>query len=81
MPELWGTPITTQVSFARHCLAMPPSGMASHSSSSDNQYFFVSWRVLIFGKVQMWQFRVLSVASLIGILFVKSPGFPKMFSL
>ena len=30
-----------------------PSGMASHSSSSENQSFLMSWRVLILGKVRV----------------------------
>jgi len=30
-----------------------PSGMASHSSSSESQSLLVSWRVLILGKVRV----------------------------
>ena len=35
----------------RQCLVVAPSGMANHSSSSENQSLLVSWRVLILGQV------------------------------
>ena len=43
----------------RQCLVVSPSGMASHSSSSESQSLRLSWRVLIRGKVRV---RLLSWA-------------------
>ena len=37
----------------RQCLVVAPSGMASHSSSSESQSLLMSWRVLILGKVRV----------------------------
>ena len=39
--------------WVRQCLAVAPSGMASHSSSSESQSFLMLWRVLILGKVRV----------------------------
>jgi len=39
--------------WVRHCLVVAPSGMASHSSSSESQSFLMSWRVLIQKKVRV----------------------------
>ena len=38
--------------WVRQCLVVSPSGMASHSSSSESQSLRLSWRVLILGKVR-----------------------------
>ena len=35
-----------------HCLAVAPSGMANHISSSESQSFRTFWRVLMLGKVR-----------------------------
>jgi len=39
--------------WVRQCLVVAPSGMASHSSSSESQSLLVSWRVLNLGKVRV----------------------------
>jgi len=39
--------------WVRHCLAVAPSEMASHSSSSESQSFLMLWRVLMLGKVRV----------------------------
>ena len=37
----------------RQCLVVAPSGMTSHSFSSESQSLLVLWRVLILGKVRV----------------------------